>query len=1102
MQVVKRRYSTITYSPSRKGIEYPAEMLHTPYAQSPLAGRASLPRQHSSPHLHPATAPSAPQQQPQPQQIPSGPPAPPPQPEYYQYLPQGAVTAVAGPSQRNRRTRHTQDYSEPSYLRPPSPTSRLLLALLSPTKSEVSWALSRLIHASFFHPEHLILSQWCGLAQRLLDLVHRFNSAARGQGPLGWDELEQFQQRKANRGSDSEDSEDSEDEDEDDHLAVIRSGSTTSRRRFDARTNEDHYFILNAAVSASLILRNTCEQQENALWLTGQPELLKVAYEAISLPEDLFGFEDNVRENIPRAYHNEEDMQFEGVREMRLYWVEILRTVAHRMKLFNPTDVVRLDDGTVTRSPSAATQTAAAISAATGSNTAASTTPATTTAALPASDIPNGNAALPAAGLASEPAPSRIHSSDQIYTHSLLLLHSTSDQALLLAILRFLAQLISNAKARPELFVEQLVRFRQTNGTSEEGHSPGVVSRCRELLPLASFSHPLAESILDCLDASVDVSVETSDSPAETIQQPEADVKFRRIYPNALNVISLRSGQAGPDGAQAPSQPVIPLLAHMLELSATFWDRAEPANLHPHLHPHRLIPSQARHRQETFRHVPWLREEDANWHRLRASKEADGLVHYATEKEKREIESLEEPARLDAFLKLTTRTVGDGHRQENNHYITQMHIWTSYRDTFDSLIKKATAQGRTVPPLMAAADVISRVTALFPTCSAVLVNDDDRRQPPNTQKFVIRGLEGYRRPEVIKWNCRWQGCPAPNTDSPDALMQHVALHVQHGKEVGKCQWSTCMHKIHVPDDPTVDVKDYLIKHVKTHLPDLDQDKKVNGAEDGGAKESQDVKPPVLPKRGLSPPPRGRYVHVRPFESATTGKEDVDSAQTPRGNDHPHAKSASHPSPYTFDRPSSIKYRVYRTPFDQERQVPEGPAYASAKILKRIAEMCRDTLGEDDGSNIDEEDLTQDSSSKKRLKLDFSDRFEQNRFGSPFTLPENFEKFHTEQQKLQMKIGTPQQPSTTSTSLNSPQQQKIVNVDSDQELSTRAIAKLKSTQALTELLSVEEHLVKWAGCNDILCTTLMETMDSLHRTRGIRIGSIKRKKSAASKDIVM
>lgn len=1055
-------------------------MLRTPYTQSPLAARGSLPqRQFSSPHIPPVAQPP-----------------PPPEPSFQQLLPPGAV---AGPSQRNRRGRVIQDNTErkcvqsddngyqsdsdashpsaASYLRPPSPTSRLLLALQSPLKSEVSWALSRLIHASFIHPEHLILSQWCGLAQRLLDLVHRFNSAARRQAPMGWDEYEEHQQKTLSKSLDS-DSDSDDDEDADHATALVKQGSTASRQ-FDARTNDDHYFMLNAAVSASLILRNTCEQQENALWLTGQPELLKVAYEAVSLPEDLFGFEPNVKDNGPSkaAYQVEEEMRFEGVREMRLYWVEILRAVAHRMKLFNPTDVVRFDDGIATRSTLASSQTATVL----GTTAAGSATPS----AL------NSQPAMPTPS-------TRIHSSDQIFTHATLLLHSTSDQALLLATLRFLAQLISNAKARPELFIE-----REVTLSDSQGSSPGIVGRCRELLPLAGYNHhPLAEAILDCLDAAVDVAVDVTDvaAGAEDEEGPlddnDAQIKIRRVYPNALSVVTARIDQQPPSGST--TQPAIGLLSHFLSLSATFWERSEPLKLHSALHPAHVIPSQLRYRQEAFQQVPWFREEDTNWHRLRALKEQSGLVDYVTEREKRRIETLEEPARLDAWLRLVTRPVGDGHRQDNTHYVTQMHIWTSYRDTFDPLVKRAATENRTMPGLMAAADVISRVTELFPTTSAVLVMDEDRRLPPNTQKFVIRGLEGYRRPEVIKWICRWRGCPLPKTDSKEALLEHMSLHVGHSKAGRRCEWSTCAHRVlesEVADNDAA--RSQLREHVKTHLPSDDQPK------DDDKKEAEGVKPPAL--QGLSPPAKGRFVPVRPLHKPDDIKKENGSDETAaRGNAHPHAKSASQPSRYTFDRPSSITYRVYRTPFDQERNMPEGPAYACARILKRIAEMCRETLGEDDGSTVDESQLVEGDEGKKRLKLDFSDRLDQNRFGSPFYLPANFQKTWEEEQRRAARaaaglvVGTEARsgantPAVTVTDVASGVQSTAQSTPTPApQASAQTLAKQKSTQALQELLSVEENLLRWAGCNDILCPTLMETLDSIHRTRGVRIGSVKRK----------
>lgn len=894
---------------------------------------------------------------------------------------------------------------------------------------------------------------------------------------MGWDEYERHKLKHMNAGSDSDSDSELDDQEDDRQVSSVRrrQSGPSPQRHFDARTNDDHYFMLNAAVSASLILRNACEQQENAIWLTNQNELLKIAFEALSLPEDLFGFESNVQEPTTKAYHREEEMRFEGVREMRLYWVEILRAVAHRMKLFNPTDLVRFNDGTAIRSSAAAAQTAAAIFTSTAQTTDA---PISEIIAQKPVDLPTST---------------RIHSSDQIYTHAALLLHSTTDQALLLAILRFLAQLISNAKGRPELFIEREI-FIEGQG---QGSSPGIVGRCKELLPLASYSHPLAEAILDCLDASVDVPIDVNEAAMEGDASNGADdmpaePRMRRVYPNALSVVSLPTSDeqlsAGTSPAY-PSQSVITLLSHFLGLSATFWERSEALKLHNALHPFPVIPSQVRHRQETFERVPWYREEDAKWHRLRALKEQSGLVDYVTEREKQQLESLEEPARLDAWLRLVTRTVGDGHRQDNTHYVTQMHIWTSYRDTFEPLVKRGSSEGRTLPGLMAAADVISRVTELFPSTSAVLVIEEDPRLPPNTSKFVIRGLEGNRRPEVTKWNCRWRGCPSPRTDSPEALDQHVTLHVEHSKDGNRCEWSTCKHRVAADEA----AKSRLVDHVKTHLPSIEKPK--------GQEEAEAKKPA---SKQLSPPPKGRFVRLKAWEEEKkSDEEQKDKSLLLLGNEHPHAKSASQPSRFTYDRPSSINYRVFRTPFDQERKVPEGPAYSCARILKRVAEMCHETLGEDDGSTVEEAELAGDDNegnASKKLRLDFSDRLEQNRFGSPFWLPPNFERARAEEERTKaLKAATALDKGSLNGNGKGSDSAAGVTNGVEQSNKTDAkrpsaltLAKLKSTQALQEILSVEDNLVRWAGCNDILCQTLMEALHAMHRTRGVRIGSRKRK----------
>jgi hypothetical protein len=812
---------------------------------------------------------------------------------------------------------------------------------------------------------------------------------------------------------------------------------------------------LNAAVSASLILRNASQDKANAEFLTRDSgNLPQTIFDILSLPEDLFGFE-TLLDGEGQHSIEEEELRLEGAREMRLYWMEILRNIAPRIYLYERSDVVRLQDGSVRRTSSQASSKVVA-----GERNLVVRTPGIISA----------------------------HYTDRIFTHTLLLFYTTGDRALLLAVTRFLAQLLSNARANGDIFIERTVTL-----DGQTGWSPGIIGRCKELVLLHSLDPELAEAAIDCLDASIDVAIEEGEPQASLGQgvQEEAHAEASRpMFPNALKVLVSGGGLA--HTSLSVKQPILALLAQLLAVNASSWERVETLLLHGYLHPLHLIPSRRIHRERVQEHDPDAAEKARSYHALRSIKSESGLVHYTTPTEKRWLKQLEEPQRLKTWLQLVARpSGGPGSEDRNPFYITQMQIWTSYRDTFAPLIdasQRAAAHDPTIPalpPLVPAYDVISKIGEVFPTTAAVLVPEEDVRL--GGTKFVIRGLEGFLRPEVTAFKCRWRGCPQYQTATRDAQAAHARAHAKLASSPVKCRWASCTYIVSAPPSTTdAEKREMLSAHTMTHLTTIKNETKPVAPDTlaGSSSAPSDTQPngkPAAGQHSLSlSAPAGRAMPLHSTKSSSAVASQV----------HPHAVSAPHPARFTVDRPSSMRFHVYRTPFNLKTGVPEGPAASAARMLQRIAHMCRLVLGtgllghgsDANGVPKEEDDFDKD---EKKVKLDFSDRLkEADKFGMPFALPVNFAS-----------VVDRSVPDSTE---DDAQDSALRGDDDEREQMSAAEAekaqrRLEALQSLQGLEAVEDEMVKWAGQNDILSGQLLEALDDMASIRAKGAGS-KRKRS--------
>lgn len=152
--------------------------------------------------------------------------------------------------------------------------------------------------------------------------------------------------------------------------------------------------------------------------------------------------------------------------------------------------------------------------------------------------------------------------------------------------------------------------------------------------------------------------------------------------------------------------------------------------------------------------------------------------------------------------------------------ITQIALWQAYQARFTEFVLK----GR---PLLAAADFIKNVSVAFVHASAMVIP-----VPPNTQKFIIKGIKPRLTPLSLKGieylDCKWTvsnmgqytRCPA-QLPTPNDLFSHILdIHLTPpptgtSPQPLVCQWAEC-HRFSPSGDND---RRKVIAHVRTHMPD-------------------------------------------------------------------------------------------------------------------------------------------------------------------------------------------------------------------------------------------------------------------------------------------
>ncbi|GAA6058834.1 hypothetical protein JCM10212_002778 [Sporobolomyces blumeae] len=247
---------------------------------------------------------------------------------------------------------------------------------------------------------------------------------------------------------------------------------------------------------------------------------------------------------------------------------------------------------------------------------------------------------------------------------------------------------------------------------------------------------------------------------------------------------------------------------------------------------------------------------------------------------------LNEPDRAIAWMRMM-------YEMEDGKDITQVSLWTAYKTQFEPRM------GPSVPPMLAAQDVIKHSSAAHPTAVPTIVEEEQGK------KFIIKGIKVKAR-NAGPGECCWQGCPVPSGhDSTLAFHHHVYnthLAVPAGPPAA-CAWSECTYVPSASLDDTQSRLADLVLHARVHLPPLPS------------------YPPAL--KALYP-----TLDVAPSSSSTPSSE---QQLRPTEGDVP---------------PAKLHHVRYHAQLDDQKE-PSGPGFLACLILRNLAragKLARDATG--------------------------------------------------------------------------------------------------------------------------------------------------------------
>lgn len=908
-----------------------------------------------------------------------------------------------------KRLKMVGDAFEAAYLLP-GPTNRILLSLKSGLPSQIDWALSRLVQLTSNHRDpaarEFTLDSVPGLADALLSYVQRIHAALTGEPASKW-AAPYFEQHleapDVGIGAPGDGG----------YQGITTSATALVKRSplapfpsasFNPSFDASHAVLMRRALEATLSLRNLAMHSSNARSLASTKGLFGLIRNILRLPASA------VQSYTQPSISNDDDdepqhvdswLEVEGVAELRLYFLDIFEILASRVSL------------TRRAASAASTSTSKALAIANGKD-------ATADKAVPSK----------------ADAASAV---DDIFATLITMALKSNDRALLLGSLRCLSSMA--AIERNEVaFVEVTLPSGQ--------HSPGLLQRCVELLPLTQDTE-LLDAVLDLLYQLVCIGNNAIKIAAPFESESRHAASRQASQKNGS--FNSQSSSAVATRATAKTNALVRLLLRNLQLGRIMWERLIPLKV-PSAWlssvPNRHVDLMRKRRELQMRIANETPEERAKRRKL-------------TPLERKSLLGLKEPERGIAWMKMVFQ-------RDASKEVTQMEFWTAYKEEF--------GQQSDGVPLQPAAELIRAVSQVFPQASAMVKPQQDGRP----QRFVINGITVKDRDiELLEpFRCHWSTCPAPQTHTLESQRSHAKLHAEYASD-GRCRWKRCNFDAKSSGAPLTEEeqKQTLVAHVLTHIKsdESGHSSKPKKRADIVVDEHLRVVSGATHTGEAAQLVTGKALHGARM---LRGKRDSDGVETAfalgkgaqaNGSVNGHvAGTNGPPSSGTVDNPGSYVLDVTRTPTvgNDDNPLPQGPAFTSILILRMLTRRAASLLQKAGSKRSDE---TEDAEDVAAIRGQGDEKF-----GLP--LPANF---GSSDRGRRAENGD---GNAVNGNGNGNEERDVSMLDSEEEdyETTAAWAVEAATRLLDAVEGVEEELMHHSSQNDILSSYINETLLELRR----------------------
>lgn len=329
----------------------------------------------------------------------------------------------------------------------------------------------------------------------------------------------------------------------------------------------------------------------------------------------------------------------------------------------------------------------------------------------------------------------------------------------------------------------------------------------------------------------------------------------------------------------------------------------------------------------------------------------------------------------------------------------------------------------------------------------------------------------FSLPVMRRFECKWQGCHAPETETLEAVEGHIRAHTAMSSD-GKCHWSSCNYVISSAFDKAK-WAEHLKQHILTHLPETDEEVELKEAMEKQryreedlmvtkSLKSQEIKTAIMPNgaRYISGP-----TAMMPNSNFALEKRKIEYER----QEVKRRKMLNTPVRGTVDLPDIMLFSVTRTPMDPETNKPTGISSTSGLILRSLARTTGTILIK---AGVREKRKVQNSeggSSGTNLN---------ERFGLPLPLNGG-----------EIESNTTMQQAGESSSSSSLQDVNGIIVSGGAGIGpVEDWALAAASRIMDALLDVEEQIMIVSSENDILCPMLNETLVELRPEPGESIWS--------------